>query len=143
MTHKDLGNYAEKRKGVQLNEVIATKVREKTYNNRISCAEAHGIAMKLDADPDEVGATIDLLEIHIIECQLGLFGQGDKNIPALTEKVDPDIDSAIKSSLYGGRLKCIDAWNIAKRFNIPKPLLTAICESMKIKISVCQLGTFR
>lgn len=144
MTHKDSGNYGEKRKDMPLNETIANKIKENIQGNSISCIEAHTIAEKLNVDPAEVGVAIDILEIRINKCQLGLFGyENKKNIPLLTEKVSPDMESTIKSSLSDGKLKCIDAWNIAKKYNISRPMVTAICESMKIKISACQLGAFK
>lgn len=143
MTHKDSGNYGGKRKDSELNQKIAGRIKEKTKNNRISCASAHSIATQMDIGPDEVGRTIDLLEIRIIECQLGLFGyENKKNIPVLSEAIDPQIESAINSSLVDGRLPCLSAWNISKRFKVSKPIVTAICESKKIKISSCQLGAF-
>ena len=143
MTHEDTGHYAGKRPGAELNEKIAASIKEKMSENRISCAEAHGIAVKLNVDPADVGAAIDLLEVRIIKCQLGLFGYGkEKNIPVLPDKVDPGIEPAISSSLVDGRLACFAAWEIAKRFNISKPIIAAVCENMKIKISPCQLGAF-
>jgi len=144
MTHEDAGNYAGKRHGAELNEMIATGIKEKMSENTISCAEAHSIAAKLDADPADVGAAIDLLEVRINKCQLGLFGYGkQKNIPALSDKINPEIESAIKSSLVKGRLTCSAAWEISKRFNVSKAMVAAACETMKIKISACQLGAFR
>jgi hypothetical protein len=143
MAHEDAGHYAEKRRGEKLNEVIAAKIKEKISENRISCAEAHSVAEKLNADPADVGITIDLLEFSIIKCQLGLFGYGNqKNIPVLSEKINPEVESAITSSLVNGRLACSAAWQISKRFNMSKPMVAAICETMKIKISPCQLGAF-
>jgi hypothetical protein len=143
MTHEDAGKYAEKRGGAQLNEVIAERVKEKISNNRISCAEAHSIAVEINVAPADVGTAIDLLEIRIIKCQLGLFGHaGEKNIPVLSDKINPEIDSAIQTSLINGRLACSAAWEISKRFNISKPMVSAACETMKIKISPCQLGAF-
>jgi hypothetical protein len=144
MTHEDAGNYAGKRRGAALNETIAARIKEKISNNRISCAEAHSIAAELNADPDDVGTAIDLLEVRIIKCQLGLFGYGkQKNIPALPDTIDPDIELAIKSSLVNDRLACSTAWEIAKRFNVSKAMVSAVCEKMKIKISPCQLGAFK
>lgn len=110
----------------------------------ISCAEAHSIAVKLNADPAEVGTAIDLLEVRINKCQLGLFGYGkEKNIPPLSDKISPEIESAIRSFLVNGRLTCSAAWEISKRSNISKAMVAAACETMKIKISACQLGAFR
>jgi len=144
MTHKDTGNYAGKRHGAELDETIATKIKEKTSEKRISCAEAHSIATELNITPGEVGTAIDLLEVRIIKCQLGLFGYGkEKNIPVLSDKVNPDIESSIRSALVNDRLPCLTAWELAKKFHISKPIIAAVCESMKIKISPCQLGAFR
>ncbi len=144
MTHEDAGNYAGKRRGAKLNETIAAKIKEKISENRISCAEAHSIAAALHVAPDDVGTAIDLLEVRIIKCQLGLFGHGkEKKIPALPDTIDPGIGRAITSALVNGLLACSAAWDIAKRFNVPKATVSAVCEKMKIKISPCQLGAFK
>jgi hypothetical protein len=144
MTHEDAGNYTGKRRGAKLNETIAARIKEKISNNRISCAEAHSIAAALNVDPDDVGTAIDLLEVRIIQCQLGLFGHGkEKKIPALPDKMDPGVEPAITSSLVNGRLACSAAWDIAKRFNVSRAMISAVCEKMKIKISPCQLGAFK
>ena len=143
MTHEDTGNYAGKRRSAELNETIAAKIKEKISEKRISCAEAHSIAAELSVAPADVGAAIDLLEVRIIKCQLGLFGYGkEKSIPVLSDKINPDIEVAINSSLINDRLPCSTSWEIAKRFNVSKPMVAAVCESMKIKISPCQLGAF-
>jgi hypothetical protein len=143
MTHEDTGHYAGKRRGAELNETIAAKVKEKISEKQISCAEAHSIATELSVAPADVGAAIDLLEVRIIKCQLGLFGYGkEKNIPVLSDKTNPDIEQAIKSSLINDKLPCSTSWELAKKFNVPKPMVAAVCESMKIKISPCQLGAF-
>lgn len=143
MTHEDTGHYAEKRAGAKLNEEIAAIIREKASDNKISCAEAHSVAAKLNVSPADVGTAIDLLEIRIIKCQLGLFGYGkEKSIPDVPEAVDPGIESAVHSSLVKGRLPCLTAWEIAKRFNVAKPIVAAVCEKMNIKVAPCQLGAF-
>jgi len=144
MTHEDAGNYAGKRQNNELNQSIAAMIREKISEKTISCAEAHNIATKLNVDPAEVGTTIDLLEIRLNKCQLGLFGHGkEKNIPELTDDVNPEIKSAILSALVNGRLACFAAWEISKKFKISKPMVSAACELMKIKIAPCQLGAFK
>lgn len=144
MTHKDTGNYSKKRGGEVLDETIAAKIKEKISENRISCAEAHSIAAELSAEPADVGTAIDLLNVRIIKCQLGLFGYGkEKNIPSLSDTVNPDIEKAIKSSLVNDRLPCSTAWEIAKKFSVAKPIISAVCETLKIKISPCQLGAFK
>lgn len=144
MTRKDDGKFADKRKGTSLNEAVASMLRNQAKDNRISCFHAHNISKELNVSPEEVGANIDLLELRIVECQMGLFGyKNGKNIPTLNEKINPEIELAITSSLVNGKLPCRIAWNIAEKFNIPKIKVGAICESMKIKISACQLGAFQ
>jgi hypothetical protein len=144
MTHKDTGHYAGKRRGMELNETIAARIKEKLSENRISCAEAHSIAVELNKDPAEVGTAIDLLEVRISGCQLGLFGHGkEKNIPVVSDKLNPEVESAVKASLIAGRLPCSVAWEISKRFSISKPMIAGVCEKMKIKIAPCQLGAFK
>jgi len=145
MTHEDEGNYAGKREGHLLNEKIAAQIKEKREENKISCAAAHQIAQELNVSPAEVGAAIDLLELKISRCQLGLFGYGkDKKIlQDIRRPQDPQIEKAINEKTVNGRITCADAWEIAKQFRIPKPAVAVICEEMKIKISSCQLGTFR
>jgi len=144
MTREDAGNYAGKRRGAKLNKTIAAKIKERISDNRISCSDAHSIAAALNVAPDEVGTAIDLLEVRIIKCQLGLFGHGkEKKIPALPDTIDPDFEPAIRSALVNGLLACSAAWDIAKRFNVSRATVSAVCEKMKIKISPCQLGAFK
>lgn len=140
MTHQDSGKYAEKRQGAKLNETIGAAIKEKMTGQTISCAEAHNIAERIDVTPEEVGTAVDLLELRIVKCQLGLF-QHEKSVPA--GETTPEIESAIRSSLSDGRLTCLAAWKIAKKFNVSKASVGAACEAMKLKISLCQLGTFK
>jgi len=144
MTHEDAGNYAAKRQGAELNETIAANIKERVVENKISCADAHAIAIKLKTAPDEVGAAIDLLEVRINRCQLGLFGYGkNKNIPVISEPVNPEIEFAVRSLVVNDRITCLDSWETAKRFGVSKAMISAVCEKLKIKISKCQLGAFR
>lgn len=146
MAHEDAGHYSAKRQGKKLDERVATSVREKMSGNRISCAEAHLTAGKLNVEPGEVGTAIDLLEVRIINCQLGLFGHGEqkdqKNMPASVGESDAEIESAIRCSLVNGRLPCLAAWKIAERFKVSRATVSGLGERLKIKISPCQLGAF-
>ncbi len=144
MTHKDKGLYAKKRlPGLKLNPTIAEAVKQGSSDGKISCAAAFKVASKLKAAPGEVGVTIDLLEIPVIKCQLGLFGYGppDKRVMA-AETVPPALGAAIRESLVKEKLPCASAWEIAVKFNMAKKKITSACETLKIKISSCQLGTF-
>ena len=144
MTHKDKSSYAKKHiPELKLNPAIAEAVKQGSSDGKISCAAAFKIAGKLKATPGEVGITIDLLEIPVIKCQLGLFGYGppDKRVMA-AETVSPALEADIRESLVKEKLPCASAWEIAAKFNMAKREITSACETLKIKISSCQLGTF-
>lgn len=143
MGHEDAGNYGGKRQGSELNQRIAASVKARIRDNAITCAEAHEIAAELNVDPSEIGIAVDLLEVRINKCQLGLFQHEKGDAATLTNKTNPEVESAIKSSLVNGRLTCADAWGISKRLGLSKRAIGLACETMKIKISVCQLGTFK
>lgn len=144
MTHKDKGGYSKKRLPEHtLNPSIAEEVKQGSSDGKIACATAFKVAGKLKVRPDEVGITIDLLEIPVINCQLGLFGDGPLNKRvAAAETVSPVLETAIREFLVKGKLPCASAWEIAFKFNLTKREITAACETSKIKISSCQLGTF-
>ena len=103
MTHEDAGKFAAKHPpDTAPNEQIAKAVREKSSGGALSCAMAEKMSKELKVHMAEVGRTADLLEIKIKECQLGLFGWGDKpghgkDIQA-TDSVPVEIKSAIEKA---------------------------------------------
>ncbi len=143
MTHEDAGHYAAKHAGAKLNEKIAEKVREKMSDGTLSCGAAHAIADKLKMNPSEVGVTLDLLEVRIGICQLGLFGYGEeKRIVKAADAVESGLQKEIERLLVEGRLPCSAAWDIAEKFKMKKLDLANACEKLKIKINSCQIGSF-
>jgi hypothetical protein len=143
MTHEDAGHYAAKHKGAKLNEKIAAKVREKMSDDILSCGAAHVIAKELNVAASEVGITLDLLEVRIGKCQLGLFGYGGKKrIVRPADKVEPELQKEIESLLVDGRLPCKAAWDIAEKFKMKRLYLANACEKLNLKINSCQIGSF-
>lgn len=144
MAHRDAGNYSAKHGSESsLNREIAKAVEKKTVNGEIACADAAGIAFSLKAPMGEIGIAIDLMEIRISKCQLGLFGYGTKKMnvkPA--ETISSGLETDIRNTLVNGRLPCAVAWEIAERFGLPKTSVSSACEALKIKIKPCQLGAF-
>jgi hypothetical protein len=144
MTRKDKGGYGKKRSPeIQLNQAIAEAVKKETTGGNITCLAAFKVAGRVKVTPEEVGITVDSLEIPIIKCQLGLFGYGssDKGVMA-AENVSPALEATIKEGLVKGKLPCASAWEIAVKFKVAKKEIASACESLKIKISSCQLGAF-
>ncbi len=144
MAHEHAGHYATKHpEGTGLNSEIAAQVKAETVENRISCADAHQIAEKIHVAPAEVGITIDLLEVRINQCQLGLFGHTpQKRIVTPAAHIPPELQKAIKAAGDEQGLSCFKAWEIAEQFHISRLDVACACETLKVKIVSCQLGSF-
>lgn len=144
MTDAAAGRYSAKHApGASPDQRIAGAIREKVQNGALPCAEAERIGAALGVRLEEIGKTLDLLELRIGRCQLGLFGygQGHKTVqPAAS--VAPELASAIRGSLVDGRLPCREAWEISAGLQITRMAVSAACESAQVRIKPCQLGAF-
>ena len=147
MTHEDAGKFAAKHPpDTAPNEQIAKAIRGKSFGGALSCATAEKMSKELKVDMAEVGRTADLLEIKIKECQLGLFGWGDKpkhgkDIRA-TDSVPVEIKSAIEKAAVNGTVACAALWRIADQLSVKRKVVSAACDTLRLKIRPCQLGTF-
>ncbi len=122
---------------------IEAAIRPKLDDNKLACTTAAAIATTLGKPMREVGEALDLLEITISQCQLGLFGYyPQKRIVMPASEVDPLLENAIKNSMVNGFLSCFDAWELAKTRALPKMAVASACEAMGVKIKPCQLGAF-
>jgi hypothetical protein len=144
MAHRDAGNYSAKHGSESsLNREIAKAVEKRAVRGEITCADAFAIAAELHVPPGEVGIAIDLMEIRISKCQLGLFGYGaEKIVVKPAETISMELEKAIRAALLNGRLPCAVGWEIAQVFNISRMNISSACEAIKIKIKPCQLGAF-
>ena len=144
MAHQHAGRYAAKHPaGTRVTPAIEQAVRNRLNNNKIACRAAHEIAASLGVSAREVGIGIDLLEARISNCQLGLFGYGrDRKEPVSPPKVGHELKNAIENALIDGRLNCADAWKIADTLGVPRPEVARACDTLKLKVSRCQLGAF-
>lgn len=122
---------------------VAEAVKVRLREGEIPCAVAFSIAKETNVSPAEVGFTLDVLGIKVVKCQLGLYGyKPNKGILKQAEKVSPDLEKAIRASLTNGRLPCAVAWQIAEHLGLGKMDVSSACETLGIKISACQLGSF-
>ncbi len=142
MVHEDKGNFRGKHPGVTPDPDIAEALRNAAEKGSLSCAAAARLADFLRKDMGVIGMHMDLLEIQLTRCQLGLFGYPQGRIVNAAYAVPPDLERAIRSVLRDGRLPCLASWEIARRFDMPKMEVAAACEALKIKIKPCQLGAF-
>jgi hypothetical protein len=128
---------------VRLDPRVKEKINQKTKKGEVACAVAFQIAEELKLSPAEIGMALDLLEVKLAKCQLGLFGyKPEKKIVAPQRPHDRDLEGALRAALVDGKLSCRSAWDIALQFNVSKMSVSAACEAFDIKIKPCQLGAF-
>lgn len=147
MTHEYSGKYALKHpSGTKLNEQVAKAIREKSPGGELACGMAEKIAKETKVSLSEVGLAADLLEIKIKQCQLGLFGWGNKpnhgkDICAV-DSVPKEIKDGLEEVAENGKVTCAAVWAIADRLGTERKAVSAACETLGLKIRSCQLGTF-
>jgi hypothetical protein len=144
MAHEDKGKYFKKHpQDTKIDDDLKKEILEQVKNNSMSCKKAEEIAGELGFTLEETGKAIDILNINITKCQLGLFGYGEtKKIVQPAKEILPELKETIMSSLQDGNLSCVAAWNIAGKLNIPRMKVCAAAEALEIKIKPCQLGAF-
>jgi hypothetical protein len=144
MKHENGQKFSEKHgSGAQIDPAIKAEIEKKADDGEVACAVAFQIADALGISPAEVGKTLDLLEFKINKCQLGLFGyKPDKKAVKPKKPASRQMEDAVRNALVDNKLACRDAWSIARRFNVPKMSVSAVCEALGIKIKPCQLGAF-
>lgn len=147
MTHEYSGKYALKHPpGIKPNERIAKAIQEKSPEGGLPCGIAERISKELQVSLSEVGITADLLGIKIKKCQLGLFGweskaDHGKEIHPI-DSVPMEIKLALEEVAKNGRVTCASIWAIADRLGKERKVVSAVCETLGLKIVACQLGTF-
>lgn len=144
MTHQDAGKYAKKHpENVTLDLVLAEAIRRELRDGRMGCAAAERLAEQRSTALGRIGQHLDLLEIRIDRCQLGLFGYGaERKAVSPPDQVPVEWEKAIRGALVEGKLPCARAWELAKTLNQPRMALAAACEKLGVKIAACQLGAF-
>ena len=138
------GHYREKHPaGGKVDASTERTVRAMTKDDEMTCDSALKMAHELGITPGQMGMTLDLLDIRLVECRLGLFGfKPYKKIVKPATRVSPELERAIRESLTHNRLSCADACELAERFGKRNTDMSSACEALGIKISSCQLGAF-
>ena len=141
--HKEK-KYSEKHQQKDIvNPEIKNHILQRSKDGKMSCTVAFEIAGEQNISPDKMGITIDLLNIKMTKCQLGLFGyKPKKKLLKPSNLTGPDLKDDISKALDKGRLSCKRAWDISSRFNVDKITVSSTCEFLGIKINDCQLGAF-
>ena len=101
MTHLDKGKFFEKHpQGTEINEELKQEILRQAKENNIACKAAEKISRERNETMSEIGVAIDMLNINIAQCQLGLFGyDGKQKLVSAASSVSPDLESAIRGAL--------------------------------------------
>ena len=144
MAFREGKKFAEKHEHEKITDpILKDNILKRAKNGEIPCAVAFEIARELNISPDMIGMSIDLLNIKLTKCQMGLFGyKPQKKMLKSTNLANPDLKDAISEALVEGGLSCKRAWEISSRFNLHKITVGRACEFLEIKIKNCQLGAF-
>jgi len=144
MMREDKGHFSKKHPSDRkVSERVGALVKTKVTDGAMACAVAFEIAESLGVPSEEVGFTLDSLEINVVKCQLGLFGYSPaKRLVKPAERVPPDLEKAIRGALVKDRLPCAAAWALAEKRRLKRMEIASACETLGIKIGSCQLGTF-
>jgi hypothetical protein len=144
MAHQDKGKFFEKHPvGTKVPEDLKQEILKQVTDNSIACKAAEKMSQTKNTPMSEIGVAIDMLNINIVQCQLGLFGyDGKKKLVQAAESISPELEKSITAALVNERLSCIAAWEIADKLQIKRADLCAACEKLKIKVKPCQLGAF-
>src|SRR5512137_1990793 len=143
MSRKDKGHYSSKHSGASVKKEVAELLKKKKVDGAMTCPLAFQAAGELNLSPAEIGQALDILEISLSKCQLGLFGYSPiSRIIQPAESVSEELEAAIRKAVTDGRLPCAEIFRIAGEFKLAKIRVSGACEKLKIRISACQLGAF-
>jgi hypothetical protein len=144
MPHEYAGHYSTKHpEGTPHDPSIAAALEEVAKDGRLTCAAAHEVATRLGVAPAEIGKTADLLELRVIECQMGLFGYSpEKRIVKPAERISDELRAGIEKATAEGRITCAACWKIARDLGLEKMAVSSTCEAMGLKVKNCQIGAF-
>lgn len=144
MSSTDKGGFKSKHpKGSVIDETIAAEIKTKLKEGALACAVAFDIAKRLEASPAKVGQTLDLMNVRLSKCQLGLFGYKPNKKRVVAENSNlSTLQGHIEGALVDGALPCVAAWQIADQQKVSKMAVSNACEALSIKVKPCQLGAF-
>ena len=144
MGHEDVGHFAAKHpQGTKIDSAVEEKIRRHLIEGQLKCAAAHKIAAAFSIPPSQVGIAMDLMEVRIAKCQMGLFGYHPaRRIVKPAKSVSPQLEKSIRSALTDERISCRQCWDLAKLHNLSRLEMASACETLNIRINKCQLGAF-
>ena len=130
-------------------DVVQDAIRSSIADDgQLTCVAAHRIAERLEVEPEVVGEQANGIDIRITKCHLGLFGYapqkgmpGYKRVKTLDALPEP-VSGLVKNAAVQGRITCRELWHIGQEQGVNRLEMGNIAETLKLKVTPCQLGCF-
>lgn len=114
-------------------------------DGRLPCAFAFRLAGEQGWTVSQVGAEADRLDVRISRCQLGLFGYDSFRQKGLVHElsdVPGDVTVSLRAAAVDTHIACASLWQIAEDHGLPRVAVACAAETLKLRVSPCQLGCF-
>ena len=125
-------------------ETLRERFVQQTPDGQLSCALAFRLAREFHVSEADIGHYADLCGVHLVQCQIGLFGYGPgkKRRVEKLDNPDPKFVKAVEEAVNGGVIGCADVFRIAEAFKAGKVDVGCVCETLGVKIKGCRFGAF-
>jgi hypothetical protein len=122
---------------------LESAVKDALKDGHLSCPVGWKIAQNMGVAKVAVGAVMDKLGVRISNCQLGFF-RVDKSPgqEEATTEPHPNIAVSLKELDEAHKLTCAAVFELAHALGVTPAVISRTANSLKIKISTCQLGCF-
>jgi hypothetical protein len=125
-------------------ETLCTLLTKRLPDGEMPCATGFALARELGITTQELGHYADHLNLRLVKCQIGLFGQGKggKKLIQTLDRVDEALREAIVAAGNDSVMTCEQVFDIARTHKCSQVAVGSACETLGIKIRQCRFGAF-
>lgn len=125
-------------------ETLRERFVQHTPDGQLSCVLAFRLAREFNVTEADIGHYADLCGVHLVQCQIGLFGcgPGKKRRVEKRENLDPGLVKAVEEAVKDAVILCADVFRIADGLKAGKVDVGCVCETLGFKIKGCRFGAF-
>ncbi|GAB6097406.1 hypothetical protein JCM14469_36600 [Desulfatiferula olefinivorans] len=125
-------------------ETLCTLLTKRLPDGEMPCATGFALARELGITTQELGHYADHLNLRLVRCQIGLFGQGKGKAKLIhtLDRVDRALREAVDAASGDGVITCEQVFEIARTLKLSQVAVGSACETLGIKIRQCRFGAF-
>lgn len=129
--------------GTQVADHIIKALTPRIQEGKITCADAHDLAQAIQVPVHQIGLALDLSDVRIVACQLGLFERpGSVNADTPPPQTPTGLRQSLEAAVKDNAITCRQAWQLAQTHGVSRRQVGQACNAMEVKIRQCQLGAF-